>query len=154
MKIYEVTHRKTRKIKRLLRAKRYNMDAFFAACPYTLEELKSKDRKHDIVCWRHLAMTWQLLSGENLTGAGKVFDRSHATVYNSLIHVLNTVEGFGSSVMADAIKRVREHSTVSCVRIDSHQISEFLSRHIDEPDEVEELTRSIFEIVNNKKPLI
>jgi hypothetical protein len=148
MKTYEATHKNTRKIKRVLKLKRYSMDEFFAACPFTLEQLRTHDRTHELLCWRQLGMTWQLLSGENLTNTGRFFGRTHATVINSLNCVLNTVDGFGSPVMADAIKRIMERSATPGIRIDSHEISDFLTRHIGDPDEVDELTRRIFEIVN------
>lgn len=148
MRTYEVTHKNTRRLKRLLKLKRYSMDEFFEACPYTIKQLRSGDRHHNVLCWRQIGITWQLLSGDNLSKSAATFGRTHATAINSMTCVLNTLEGFGSPVMAQAIERIKERTSTPGLRIESREISEFLTRHIGDPDEVMELTDRIFELVN------
>lgn len=150
MKTYEPTKKSLNKIKRTLRVKKYTMEQFFAACPFTLADLKSKNRKHELICWRHLGMTWGLLSGEKLVIAAANLNRTHASALNSLTVVLHCVEGFGSPYMADAIQRILEHATINGMLVPSYSISSFLERHIGDPDIVSRLTPKLFEIINNE----
>lgn len=150
MKTYEPTRKTLNKIKRTLRIKKYTLDQFFAACPFTLEELQSKNRRHELICWRHLGMAWGLLSGDILKMSSSRFSRTHASALNGLTSVLHAVEGFGSPYMAEAIQRVMEHATVDGVLVPSYSISAFLDRHIGDPDVVARLTPKLFELINNE----
>lgn len=76
------------KIKRKVNADRFNFDDYLSVCPYNIEKLRSKNNKADIAMWRHVACAWLMLSGHNLSTAGRFLERSHCTMKNSLGAVL------------------------------------------------------------------
>ncbi len=147
---YEPTKKAINKIKRTLRIKQYSMDQFFKACPFTVSDLKSKNREHELVSWRHLGMTWSLLSGKKLTDSAAMFNRKHATAINSLTAVLHAFEGYGSPVLVEAIERVKEYGITSGVLVPTHKIADFLTENIGDPDEVARLTPILFELINKE----
>ena len=62
----------------------FNMQDFYDACPYSMDELRRKNRKQDIKEWRQLGMSWLAMQKFNLTEAGIQFNKDHATVIHSL----------------------------------------------------------------------
>ncbi len=80
-----------------------NTETFWKTCPYTIDELNAKNRSRKLAVWRQIGMVWYRLSGKSLKGAGKVFDRNHATVLHSIKIVSNAFDGYYPE-MLDKIK--------------------------------------------------
>lgn len=88
----ETTSKTALKIKSKLGIKQYSFTDFLVACPFSLNELKQKNRKDEIVYARHVGMTWLVLSGKTLRYAGEMFGLDHATALNSTKRVLSALE--------------------------------------------------------------
>lgn len=155
MKAPSFSNPKLKSIRRKLKVSRYSKQDFLAVCPFTMEELSNKDRHTDVLAWRHVAITWHLLSGDNLSGAGRSFNRDHATAINSLNQVHSAVLGFGMPQIRDAIEHIVAYvGSTETLTIPKDRIAHFLSMYFDDSGHVDELTEQVSQIVNNKKPLI
>lgn len=91
-------------LKRKINVNRYIMNDFYLACPYSIEELKSRKRKQSLVSWRQIGLSWAFLSGLKLNQSGKLFNRNHATVIHSLKIVRDSLNGYQKSEIIDFIK--------------------------------------------------
>jgi hypothetical protein len=145
---------KLNKVRRKLNVDRFEKHDFYAACPFNVDELRSKNRKAEILAWRHVAITWHLLCGDILRVAGEALNRDHATSINSLNQVHSAILGYGMPQIRQAIQDVVDHvNNIERLTIPKDRIAHWLSMYFDDSGEVDVLTEQVSEIVNNKKPL-
>lgn len=145
---------KLNKVRRTLNVDRFSKQDFYAASPFSIEELSRKNRKADVLAWRHVAITWHLLCGDNLREAGKALNRDHATSINSLNQVYSAVLGYGMPQIRQAMQDVVDHvNNIERLTIPKDRIAHWLSMYFDDSGELDVLTEQVSKIVNNKKPL-
>ena len=53
-------------------------------CPFTINELISNNRKLELAIWRHAVLSSYAINGNQISEVGKMFNRDHSTVINSL----------------------------------------------------------------------
>jgi hypothetical protein len=94
-------------IRSMVNAKRYHMDDFWDACPYTLEEI-CKTRKVETLVYLHVGMVWMRLSGISLVRSGEYFKRDHSTASHAERLILVTLENpkFGKVEYAEIIDSI------------------------------------------------
>lgn len=66
---------------------KFTLADIFTVCPYTLDELKVKSRKHHLVRWRSLFMVYYFMNGNTLAQAGQKMTRDHSTVLHAIGNV-------------------------------------------------------------------
>lgn len=143
--------RKLNRIKRNLDVSRYTMRDFYAVCPIPADQLAGKSRKREILFWRHVGVTWALLSGMTLTRAGKMFGRKHCTTINSISNILDSVEGFGFQEIRDIIKRICDHANgTPNITVSKSRVEEFIREFYDDEHNVTYLTDWIFKKMNSE----
>lgn len=134
------THVTLNKIRRRVDADRFVFDDFINACPYTLEQIQSRNKKGNITTWRHVSAVWLMLQGHTLTDTGKRMNRDHCTIRHSLKVVLSSFEVSGYSKITDAIQEVCAKSRDPyTARVPFDQYAELIRLHLGNSDEVETL---------------
>lgn len=82
-------------LKKILPSNRdFEMSDLFLCCPYTLDELKQKNRRQDIREWRQVALAWGALNTNSISSSGYYFSMNHATVIHSIKRVINAIMGY------------------------------------------------------------
>lgn len=99
-----------KKIRQATNCERYDMNDFYAVCPFTHDELKGSSRLAPIVRWRQVGLTWGRLCGMTMYEIGKEFNRDHSTVVHSEKMVVNSFEKYGDKWMEDIIYQVVHQS--------------------------------------------
>jgi len=64
--------------------KRFLFEDFLIACPFSIEYLRQKNRKQEVMQWRQIGMSWYAMEYNSLTEAGSFFRHNHSTVVHSL----------------------------------------------------------------------
>jgi hypothetical protein len=64
--------------------KRFLFDDFLIACPFSIEYLRQKNRKAEVMQWRQIGMSWYAMEFNSLTQAGEFFNHDHSTVIHAL----------------------------------------------------------------------
>jgi hypothetical protein len=64
--------------------KRFLFEDFLIACPFSIEYLRQKNRKQEVMQWRQIGMSWYAMEFNSLTEAGSFFRHNHSTVVHSL----------------------------------------------------------------------
>lgn len=79
----------TREFIRMYFPKSYNfsVSGVLSNCPYTLNQLRFKDRDQDRVYWRNMAMICYFMNGYNVKDSALKLNRHHST----LIHAIDQV---------------------------------------------------------------
>jgi hypothetical protein len=77
-----------------------SVETFWMVCPYSINELNSKNKKKEFAIWRQIGMAWYRLAGKSLESAGKSFERNHATVIHAVNVVNNALDGFYPEMMS------------------------------------------------------
>lgn len=67
---------------------------FISICPYSVEELKSKDRYQDLMQWRQIGMVCKAIDLNNLSAAGRYFGKDHVTVIHAARCIKYAIDGF------------------------------------------------------------
>lgn len=75
-------------------AKYQSFNDFISACPFSLDELRSKDRKQDLMQWRQIGMICKAIDLNSLSAAGRFFNKDHATVIHAGRCIKDAIEGF------------------------------------------------------------
>lgn len=98
---------KLEKIKTHLNQRKFYMEDFWSACPYSIEEL-SATRKHQTLVYLHVGMVWARLTRLSTLEVGKMFNRNHSTVTHAEKCILNTLENikFGKKEYLEVIEKV------------------------------------------------
>ncbi len=133
------------KIKRKVDAERFNFEDFLAVCPYTVEQLRSKNNKPEIAMWRHVACVWLMLAGHSLSSGGRFIGRTHCTMKNSLEAVLSSLEGFGHPDIRKALQSLCEQSRKQLLMsVPFEDYLALLQKHFGKSDQVERMARDSY----------
>jgi chromosomal replication initiation ATPase DnaA len=95
-----------KKIMKATNCERYDMNDFYAVCPFYQEDIKGKSRLAPIVRWRQVGLVWGRLCGMTMHDISKEFNRDHSTVVHSEKMVANSLERFGDKWMEDILYQV------------------------------------------------
>jgi hypothetical protein len=102
-----------KKIMKATNCERYDMNDFYAVCPFTKEELKGKSRLKNVARWRQVGMVWARLSGLGLDESAKMFNRNHSTAIYAEKIVSYSLDKWGDkwiqSIMLDIMDFVTTH---------------------------------------------
>lgn len=71
-----------------------NFNDFLIICPFTLDDLRKKDRKQEIMQWRQIGMTCKAIETGCLSEAARFFNKDHATVIHSAKCVKEAMQGY------------------------------------------------------------
>jgi len=63
---------------------RFMFEDFLISCPFSIEYLREKNRKTEVMQWRQVGMAWYAIEFNSLTQAGNFFKRDHSTVIHAL----------------------------------------------------------------------
>lgn len=135
-------------LKRKINVNRYLLDDFYLACPYSIEELKSKKRNRELTSWRQIGITWSYLSGNTLAFSGEIFNRDHATVIHSVAVVLDSLNGYAKSEIINYIERIEiiEKNPI-IVLIPYDKYLNFLKSNFMDHDSCEILAKSTYDFL-------
>ncbi len=98
-----------KEIKLAISAPKYEITDFWCASPYDPTELLKENRKRELVLWRHIGLTWTVLSGMGVRQAGNSFGRNHATAIHSMKEVMKALEfPHQYPEISEAIRAVRD----------------------------------------------
>jgi hypothetical protein len=70
------------------------MQDFFDACPYTMEQLQSRNKKDDLKCWRSIGMFYHWMINNNFMWAAREFCRDHSTAIHSVKMIYDAMDGY------------------------------------------------------------
>lgn len=71
----------------------YSVKDAIMACPYSLDLLKSPDRRHILVAWRTIIIVWARLEGQTCVESGGVVNRNHCAVVHGETRMLDLLNG-------------------------------------------------------------
>ncbi len=63
---------------------RFMFEDFLISCPFSIEYLRQKNRKQEVMQWRQIGMAWYAMEYNSLTQAGDFFNHDHSTVVHAL----------------------------------------------------------------------
>jgi hypothetical protein len=63
---------------------RFMFEDFLISCPFSIEYLRQKNRKQEVMQWRQIGMAWYAMQYNSLTQAGDFFNHDHSTVVHAL----------------------------------------------------------------------
>ena len=63
---------------------RFMFEDFLISCPFSIEYLRAKNRKQEVMQWRQIGMSWYALEYGSLSKAGEFFNYNHSTVIHSM----------------------------------------------------------------------
>jgi len=111
----------------------FNMQDFYDACPYSMDELRRKNRKQDIKEWRQIGVSWLAMKSFHLSESGYSFNQSHGTVIHSLQSVMDSKRSprYNPSLY-EKIKQVLEGSVSEVPRNEDMNINEMICMVLNE----------------------
>lgn len=68
---------------------RFNFEDFLIACPFSIEYLRQKNRKTEVMQWRQIGMCWYAIEFNHVSDAGRFFNKDHSTVCHSMRQLLD-----------------------------------------------------------------
>jgi hypothetical protein len=98
------------KIRKIIGDKELYIGDFLRESPYTIEELRARDKSQDLVAWRHVGIVWLRLSGYSCAKAGGYFGRHHATVIHAEKRVFNHLTGFADADIKSAFDMLKKRA--------------------------------------------
>lgn len=72
-------------------------------CPYTMEQLKSKNRKWELLFWRQALQSCYYMQGMTYEHVGDIFGQDHSTV----VHVVKKVLGEIDTNQEEIVGKIR-----------------------------------------------
>lgn len=109
----------------------FSMDDFISACPYTMDELRKRDRHTDIKQWRHVGMTFYALENNNILRTGRYFNMDHASVIHAIKNVMFANQGFDPDLKdkIDSVLHTRANYLVYTSDINVNEVTAL--RHLE-----------------------
>lgn len=84
---------------------RFMFEDFLISCPFSIEYLRQKNRKQEVMQWRQIGMAWYAMEYNSLTQAGEFFNHDHSTV----VHALKCVQDRKwNSSLSDKVNKILE----------------------------------------------
>lgn len=72
----------------------FSLSDFFAACPFTIDQLLNKNRKMISTRWRQIYQVYSYMNGATLEEVAEDTKKDHSTVLFAISCVINAMEGF------------------------------------------------------------
>lgn len=149
-KVYNVNSSiiRQRKIRQRIDADRFEMEDFWKVCPYSLNELNSKNRKRELVAWRYTAYAWSMVNMKCVSRVGRYFEKKHCSVLHGLDQLELALDGFGNREIIKAIKTVAAESKKGLPisrKIPFSEYLQFLKQQLPEMENIEEKARQSFQ---------
>lgn len=120
-----------RDIKLAISAPKYEITDFWCTSPYDPVDLIQENRKREVMHWRHVGLTWHVLSGLGVRQSGNRFERNHATVLHSMKEVLKALElPHQYPEMTAVIKAVKDMSKQTYANVRDTEIASALHLEI------------------------
>jgi hypothetical protein len=145
-------------VKRLNRIKKqldvdvFNFEDFVRESPFSLEQLKSINRYHELSTWRNVGILWLLMDGYSFKDVGRFFNRHHATIIHTTVEVDKCLEGFGNRDLLEAIQHMVKHSTnVPKKTPTMDEITDFVKKYHPLSPRLNKMAEKIHFILNNEK---
>lgn len=91
---------------------RFLFEDFLIACPFSIEYLRKKTRKREIMQWRQLGMAWLAIENMHLSKAGEFFEKDHSTVCHALKVVRLANNGY-DYLLKEKIDKIISHIELS-----------------------------------------
>jgi hypothetical protein len=63
---------------------RFLFEDYLIACPFSIDYMRKKNRKQEVMQWRQIGMAWYALEFNSITQAGVFFNHDHSTVIHAL----------------------------------------------------------------------
>ena len=83
----------------------YSMTDFYAACPYSREQLMTKTRLRDVTQWRQIMAFYLWANEKSMTKVGKILELDHASIIHYIKNVQNALHGM-DMILLDKINKV------------------------------------------------
>ena len=113
-------------MKLFLEGYQFSMDDFYDTCPYTLEQLKNKNRKRDIKQWRFIGIFYQWMINNNFVETGRIFSRHHDSVINAVKVTVNAMDGYDDE-LKEKVERVINSNKYGIYATDDIHTNEVLA---------------------------
>jgi len=104
----------------------FNFDDFILICPFTMNELKEKNRTQEIREWRQVGNTWLMLSELSITHAANFFEQNHSTIIHSSKLVISAMMGY-YQCLKNKIDMILDKAIIGVPRSSDININEMIS---------------------------
>lgn len=105
---------------------RFMFEDFLISCPFSIEYLRQKNRKQEVMQWRQIGMTWYAIEYNSLTQAGEFFNHDHSTVVHALKCVQDRKWNPSLSDKVNKILELMENEIINAESIGEKEINSLI----------------------------
>lgn len=99
---------------------------FLISCPFSIEYLRQKNRKQEVMQWRQIGMTWYAIEYNSLTQAGEFFNHDHSTVVHALKCVQDRKWNPSLSDKVNKILELMENEIINAESIGEKEVNSLI----------------------------
>ena len=105
---------------------RFMFEDFLISCPFSIEYLRQKNRKQEVMQWRQIGMTWYAIEYNSLTQAGEFFNHDHSTVVHALKCVQDRKWNPSLSDKVNKILELMENEIINAESIGEKEVNSLI----------------------------
>lgn len=105
---------------------RFMFEDFLISCPFSIEYLRQKNRKQEVMQWRQIGMAWYAIEYNSLTQAGEFFSHDHSTVVHALKCVQDRKWNPSLSDKVNKILELMENEIINAESIGEKEINSLI----------------------------
>lgn len=105
---------------------RFMFEDFLISCPFSIEYLRQKNRKQEVMQWRQIGMAWYAIEYNSLTQAGEFFNHDHSTVVHALKCVQDRKWNPSLSDKVNKILELMENEIINAESIGEKEINSLI----------------------------
>lgn len=105
---------------------RFMFEDFLISCPFSIEYLRQKNRKQEVMQWRQIGMVWYAIEYNSLTQAGEFFNHDHSTVVHALKCVQDRKWNPSLSDKVNKILELMENEIINAESIGEKEINSLI----------------------------
>lgn len=99
---------------------------FLISCPFSIEYLRQKNRKQEVMQWRQIGMAWYAIEYNSLTQAGEFFNHDHSTVVHALKCVQDRKWNPSLSDKVNKILELMENEIINAESIGEKEVNSLI----------------------------
>ena len=105
---------------------RFMFEDFIISCPFSIEYLRQKNRKQEVMQWRQIGMAWYAIEYNSLTQAGEFFNHDHSTVVHALKCVQDRKWNPSLSDKVNKILELMENEIINAESIGEKEVNSLI----------------------------
>ena len=105
---------------------RFMFEDFLISCPFSIEYLRQKNRKQEVMQWRQIGMAWYAIEYNSLTQAGEFFNHDHSTVVHALKCVQDRKWNPSLSDKVNKILELMENEIINAESIGEKEVNSLI----------------------------